>query len=133
MTPEQAEIIAHPWYVYLLVDSRNNKPFYVGITQNRKRRAKSHKSDIYSLTNQRIKEIHGANAKVIMRTVALFKTRAEAADLEAGLIVEAAASGKGYINQTLPQLLKAKKQCLWLLANPGVFETGSRIIPSRYL
>jgi len=45
------------WSVYALTDPRDGVPFYIGITQNPKRRGHSHKHDPQSAAHSKISQL----------------------------------------------------------------------------
>jgi len=80
-------------FTYLLIDPRNNRPFYVGQTCDPQQRYKTH---IYSRnrvqpnnvgltpTQERIREIYAANTKPVMKVVGTAWSHSESRVMEDG-------------------------------------------------
>jgi predicted GIY-YIG superfamily endonuclease len=88
------------WNVYLLVDPRDDNPFYVGITTNPTRRGPQHRTDPASAAYHRIREIHSAGLQCTMRVVAKCVDKAQARLIE-DVLVRVIAPGK-LLNGTGP-------------------------------
>lgn len=73
-----------PQYIYKLVDPSNNKPFYVGITDNPEFRLSQHlqRNDNNQLKNSRISEILAREVKPQMYIINIVQERREAEILE---------------------------------------------------
>ena len=117
--PRGAIIVSDIWYVYLLIDPRDNRPFYVGCTKNPRNRFDGHHSDWANRTRRRIIEIKEAGHGCKMWVVRAYNTKAEARDYEDSLIASHMANGTRLLNGTFFNILKSNN-CLWLRANPDV-------------
>jgi len=78
---------AHETYsVYLLIDPRDDLPFYVGCSFDPKKRAGEHRTDPGAGGYKRVREIHGMGLKCISRTVVRFGDRQTALAFERALM-----------------------------------------------
>ena len=101
------------WCVYVLVDPRDGKHFYVGCSKEPKERACGHRNDPASSAYWRVKEIHAAGHKCFLRVVARYKDKDDAMDHENRLIMDGFVNGLKLLNR-LPSALRPRKPTyLW--------------------
>ncbi len=70
------------FHVYLLIDPRNDRVFYVGCSKNLKQRLSNHASDVGSSASLYMRWLKRASVKPRVEIVASFEDRHEAFDFE---------------------------------------------------
>jgi len=85
----QSDVLMKPYYVYELVDPRNNEVFYVG--KGTGQRALQHELDALNLNEnstkfERIRKISESSKSLVIRVIGRYKTEEQALSVEATLI-----------------------------------------------
>lgn len=65
------------WRLYILVDPRTRKPFYVGLTKSLRARMSAHKCDPASAAYDRVREILSLKLDLIILVLGIYEDRDE--------------------------------------------------------
>lgn len=77
-----------PWFVYVLIDPRNNKVFYVGCSVAPKERLKAHKYSMAGSAWLRCAEIRDSGLRPEVKSIRRFTVRQNALEFESKMIRE---------------------------------------------